>query len=301
MHRRENSSCDGKQTTRIPATRMLGMGGDRPLAWHRFQPKPNLHLDALLTPKGMSWGQTLSGFSSRTHGISFSAKQPCWHPHRTHFERGKAPSPIRGAVPAGKHPPGSFAMIPQLFHQSQAEILCEAHSPGWLREQPTASSPQPGLYPQPRQSILLPPYGTDICFSVLLVTPPACCGAKRRTSAPSLCQRFFTAPGTAPAKKKHTEGRKSGEPQEMLSRAQTAANLLGTRGRVRMARTHGFLGSTFPRHGSLSLNLGQGEGSCACGHNLPSISQPGSRVQDQLRLLSARHPEAETLLIHLPC
>lgn len=87
----------------------------------------------------------------------------------------------------------------------------------------------------------------------------------------------------------------------MLSRAQTAANLLGTRGHVRMARTRGLLGSTFPRHGSYSLNLGQGKGSCACGHDPPSISQPSSGVQDQLRLLSARRPEAETLLIHLPC
>lgn len=34
-------------------------------------------------------------------------------------------------------------MISQLFHQSQVEIQCEANSPGWVREQPTASSPQP--------------------------------------------------------------------------------------------------------------------------------------------------------------
>lgn len=116
------------------------------------------------------------------------------------------------------------------------------------------------------------------------------------------CRRFFATPSTALAKKKHAEGKQSGEPREMLSHAQTAANLLGTRGHVRMARTHGLLGSTFPVTALLALTWAKERAPALVGMtDPPSISQLGSGVQDQLRFLSARCPEAETELIHLPC
>ena len=141
-------------------------------------------------------------------------------------------------------------MISQLFDQSQGELLREVNTPGWLLEQTVASRPWPSLSSTGSpiscsgQSILFPACQMDTCVSVLPVTPPACCCEKRRTSASPPCQRFFAAPSTALAKKKHIEGRQSGEPREMLSHAQTAANLLGTRGYVRTARTCGLLGST---------------------------------------------------------
>lgn len=163
-------------------------------------------------------------------------------------------------------------------------------------EQTAAGRPRPSLSSTgspisgTRQSILPPPRGRDTCPSVLPVIPPACCCEKRRTSAsppvPAVLRHTKHSPRQEEAHRGKAIRRTAGDALARTNSSEPAGNPW-THAYGKNARAPGV---HLPRHGSFGFNLGQGEGSCARGHDRPSLHLPAG----QRRAGSAQVPLCKT-------